>query len=197
MERCHCGLTYQAFRSVRVSDYGDAYHQIAWTRERTSRTAVLRHWAKMKREDWAYHVETCGLGADDGPLPTEGDASFDVASLAPCDGWDEWGGDPIPGVGPARPPECPQTDGSPLDTPEAVQPMAEPVGGSLARLAQRPSLCDRLDRGRALHPGILRLRNGGSLLGGRGRRTAEWVGRNPRRPDLPRVRGPPRKTPNL
>lgn len=187
-DRCECGLTYQAFRSIRVADYGDAYHQIAWTREHVSRTAVLRHWAQMKREDWAYHVDTCGWGESDGPLPVEGDASFDVASFAPSpdDGWDEWGGDPLPAPG------CPTSPESTQDTPKAVQTPGEPAGARVVRVAPRPLTCDRSSRGRAIHRGHVRwVRCDGNAVGGVPRSAARGMGESGRGPVLPSVRGPP------
>jgi hypothetical protein len=60
-EACdRCDLVYDKFRGT-VRDFKDAYHQIAWTQPHTSRTAVLRHWAACKRDEWAHHLDTCGL----------------------------------------------------------------------------------------------------------------------------------------
>lgn len=187
-EACGCGLTYQAFRAVRVADYADAYHQIAWTRERTTRSAVLRHWARIKREDWAYHLDTCGLDATDGPLPEEGDASFDVASFAPApdDGWDEWGGEPMT---PPVAPECPERHESAPDAPEATpapQKATEPA------LAPPRALCDRCSHGGKLRARRVRwLRNGRNAVGRGAGRSAAWLG-SASVAVVPKVRGPPR-----
>jgi len=60
-EACErCDLVYDKFRGT-VRDFKEAYHQIAWTQPHTSRTAVLRHWAACKRDEWAHHLDTCGL----------------------------------------------------------------------------------------------------------------------------------------
>ena len=59
-ETCECcGMTYKRFRCATIASFGDAYHQIAWTREHTSRGSVLAHWGRCKREEWAHHVDTC------------------------------------------------------------------------------------------------------------------------------------------
>lgn len=193
MDRCECGLTYQAFRSIRVADYGDAYHQIAWTREHVTRTAVLRHWARMKREDWAYHVDTCGFGETDGPLPEEGDASFDVASFdaPPSDGWDEWGGDPLHEECASAALGCPESPASPPELPNDVRTPERATAASVAGLARCQAPCDPRPHGRVLCSRGLRWvrpdRNGLD----RGQRTPRWLDGTGRRGLLPRVRGPP------
>lgn len=58
-EACNrCGAVYDKFRGT-VRDFKEAYHQIAWTQPHVSRSAVLRHWAACKREEWAHHLDTC------------------------------------------------------------------------------------------------------------------------------------------
>jgi len=74
-DRCDCcGLTYARFRCATIRTFADAYHQIAWTRAHTSKTAVLAHWGRCKREEWANHVDTCGT-------PVEPCGDFDAADF--------------------------------------------------------------------------------------------------------------------
>jgi hypothetical protein len=55
-----CDLTYRDFRSGWT--YKDAYEHLAWGRESQwspGRRAVLRHMAKLKRDEWEQHQTAC------------------------------------------------------------------------------------------------------------------------------------------
>lgn len=155
---CPCGATYAGFRAERIRSYADAYHEIAWTREHTSRAAVLRHWAASKAAEWARHLEVCAWEAEaaveSGPLPEDGDATFDVAALAFDPVCDEWGGEPLAPTAPeppaetapARPQAAPGTrraPRTPIGRPRSQKPPQGPPKaphtGSLPRPPALPS----------------------------------------------------------
>lgn len=62
--KCSCGLSYDAFRCGYT--YRDAYHEVAWSREHTSRKAVLGHLGRVKRQEWQRHLDCCGLEVEVG-----------------------------------------------------------------------------------------------------------------------------------
>ncbi len=172
-ETCVCGLTYDRFRSERVGSYSDAYHHIAWTREHTSRSAVLAHWARCKRGDWTAHVEACSelahAAAEAAAMAEpEGDASFDPSAWdAPA--FDEWGGDALPSG------EC-ATD--PKPHPPPPKPPIPPRERTLTRAPRMPR--ERRDPAR--------------LPSARPRAPSEHTGqpRDAARLPSPHARGPPR-----
>lgn len=77
VETCHCGKTYEAFRCT-VS-FAEAYQQVAYSDHRThvSRATVLRQLARVKRQEWAYHQETCDTWPADA-------TAFDFGANAPA-----------------------------------------------------------------------------------------------------------------
>ena len=129
-EACACGLTYDRFRCASVASYKDAYHQIAWGRERTSRKAVLAFYAAAKREDWRMHLDTCEAREDD--------VSFDFGFNAADDSDIDFGGAPIARVAIVAPVEAPVSAGMP-------EPHGEPFGFGVnvaaldARIADAPA----------------------------------------------------------